>query len=229
MKHRPLVLIFASFLFLFFPLEWWAENYRERLTFAQSLRADFFGFFLSVIVPLILMAGLMRVSRFGWYSLICFAVVWGARDAHSLARFEGGSPWTVVGHLLVFAVSLFYFIHPRIRTLYFDPKQQWWKTKPRYVTHLPALCFDGINWHYPILANISHGGCFLETPHLPASESTVTVAIPLPEPHGVAVLRAKGLVRWVSRDQNKTGFGVQFTELDRKNRRALKRLVYANS
>lgn len=229
MKRRPILVVLAALLFLFFPAEWLYETFQQRLTFVQGLQVDLPGFIFSAVLPLVMMTGLIRITRFGWYSLICFAVCWGIRDAHLLARYEGHSPWTVAGHIAVFAISLFYFVHPRIRTLYFDPKQRWWKTKPRYTTHLPALCFDGVNWHYPLLSNISSGGCFLETPFPLTAESSVTVAIPLPEPLGVAVLKAKGQVRWISRDEHKTGFGVQFQELDRKNRRALIRLVQANS
>jgi Tfp pilus assembly protein PilZ len=229
MKRKPLLLIFAALLFLFFPAEWFAQNYRFHLNFQQSVRTDLVGFILSVVLPLLLMAGLMKVSRFGWYALICFAVISGVRDAHAIARFQGGSPWTAVGHVFVFAISLFYFVHPRIRTLYFDPKKQWWKTKPRYATHLPALCFDGADWHYPILANISSGGCFFETPHVLETDKEVLVTIPLPEPLGVSVLRAKGQVKWVSKDEQRTGYGIQFTEIDRRNQRALNRLVVANA
>lgn len=229
MKRRPVLLVLASILFLFFPAEWWADIHHRRYTIVQGMQMDYVDFLLSVILPLVLMAGLWKVTRFGWYSLICFAVVWGTRDLYLLARAEGSPLWVVGGHVLVFALSLFYFIHPRVRTLYFDPKQQWWKTKPRYATHVPALCFDGSNWHYPILANISAGGCFLESPHHVQTDTQVTVAVPLPEPYGVAVLRVKGEVRWVSSEEGKNGYGIQFTEIDRKNRKALLRWVQANA
>ena len=118
-----------------------------------------------------------------------------------------------------------YFINPRIRHLYFDPKSRWWRTKPRYETHLPLLINRGEKSQYPVLRNISEGGCFIETTHLGEMNDKVHVAIPLPVPLTVSVIRSEGWVRWVSRDPNRMGMGIEFKDPLPKHVKALREYV----
>ena len=71
MKRRPLALFVSALLFSTFPLEmlwrWSTEG-----------RGEPFDFFLSVVLPVILLIGLIRVTRVGWYTL--------DRDGRTLGR-----------------------------------------------------------------------------------------------------------------------------------------------
>jgi hypothetical protein len=118
-----------------------------------------------------------------------------------------------------------YFINPRVRHLYFDPKLRWWRTKPRYETHIPFIMNHRQDWEYPILRNISEGGCFIETPHLLEINSTLDIAIPLPVPLSVSVIKTRGEVRWISTNPLRQGMGVQFHEPPAAHSKAIRDYV----
>ncbi len=219
MRRRPLSLFFCSLLFLYFPVE-----YCSRLIMGKSI-ANFADLLLSVIVPLILLYGLIKVTRMGWYTLVTLVALWGFRDLQSYYEGRGASLWPLAVHVFIYSISLFYFINPRIRHLYFDPKMRWWRTKRRYETHLPFIMCHQQDWHYPVLRNISEGGCFIETPHLLEMNSTMEIAIPLPVPAGVPVIRAQGEVRWISKNPLRHGMGVQFLTPAPEHQKALNDFV----
>ena len=123
---------------------------------------------------------------------------------------EGTPISKVLIHLGVYLLGLSYFINPQIRRLYFDPKLRQWRTKRRYETHGPSIIQSGDKYSYPILRNISEGGCFLETPHPMDVFERLVVIIPLPNPYELSSLQLTGEVRWVSERPEKTGMGIQF-------------------
>lgn len=180
--------------------------------------------FLSAALPIFLLVGLIRVTKIGWYTLIATVSLWGVRDLYSYYATQGATgPFLV--HIAIYLFSITYFINPRIRHVYFDPKLRWWRTKPRYETHVPFMMHHNSTWIYPILRNVSEGGCFIETPHLVDVSSDVTIAIPLPIPLGVSVIKTKGEVRWVSRNPLRYGMGVQFKEPQPEHQRAINEFV----
>lgn len=218
MPKRPLLLIFVSLLFLYFPIE-----FGWRLGRGDSLHLG--DVIFSVLLPLVVLGGLLRVSKLGWFSFIGFGLVWGFKDLYEYYVSFGASFSLLATHLLIYFVSLAYFINPRIRTLYFDPKKQWWRSRKRSETHCPVLIHTLGEWDYPIMKNISSGGAFLETDLKPPIKKVLEIAIPLPIPLGVSVIRAKAEVRWVSPDDKRPGLGVEFTSLDKPNRLALRSFI----
>ena len=220
MAKRPLALVISALLFLYFPLELaWKIYFREFPWTAGDL-------FFSGALPIMLLIGLIRVTRVGWYTLVAVVALLGVRDLYEYYAMRGASISTLLTHLGIYAISLSYFINPRVRTLYFDPKARWWKTKPRFETHLPIVMKVGEEWRYPILTNISEGGCFVETTHFSALNDKLEVAIPLPIPLNVSVIQAAGEVRWVSKNPLRSGMGIQFSDMPEEQANAVRDFVH---
>lgn len=218
MPKRPLTLVLAALVFLYFPAEVFDNYWHHHHVSALDL-------LLSVALPLAAMVGILHVSRIGWYTLFAGIALWGINDLYHYYQASGAGATTLFAHLLIYLSSVAYFINPRIRHLYFDPKLRWWRTKPRYETHLPMMMQHHQQWHYPVLRNISDGGCFIETPHPAEMGSTVGVVIPLPVPLEVSVIQAEGQVRWISNNPLRHGMGVQFTFSSKKHAKAVKQFV----
>jgi len=219
MKKRPLSLFLSSLLFLYFPFELFIRVWTKDFSPATT------DILLSVVFPIALLFGLIRVTLVGWYNLIALISLWGVRDLYEYYMSRGASLGALIVHLGIYALSLSYFINPRIRHLYFDPKMRWWKTKPRYETHMALMTSHDKRWDYPILRNISEGGCFIETPTPAGMNETVAIAIPLPVPLEVSVIKAVGTVRWVSRSPSMHGMGIQFNDPDPQHVRAIQEFV----
>lgn len=219
MKQRPFWLFLSSCLFLYLP----GELVWRWLSHAAPIHPMDIVF--SFILPFLLMVGLIRVSRVGWYTLVALVALWGVKDLYDYYSTHSRSLYPLMVHLGIYCVSLGYFINPRVRHLYFDPKSRWWRTKPRYETHLPFLFQTRGDWHYPILRNISEGGCFIETPHLLEVNSPIHITIPLPVPLSVSVIKTQGEVRWVSTNPLRQGMGVQFLHPAPEHFKAIKQYV----
>ena len=217
MQKRPLALIAASCLFFYFP-----ADLIFRLASGQFLSIS--DWFVSGFLPLLVSIGLIRVTRVGWYALFGFIFLWGVKDFLSV-RDEAASFSQVFIHVVVYLLGLSYFINPRIRRLYFDPKLRWWRAKKRYETHGPAIIFRENKPSYPVLRNISEGGCFVETPHTFDVSDLITLVIPLPEPVPVSSLTFKGEVRWVSQQSERMGMGIQFQALTQLDKKHLKKFL----
>jgi hypothetical protein len=217
MRKRPLHLFLAALVFLYFPTEMIWRWFRHQPVTALDV-------FISVALPLLLMVGLIRVTKVGWYTLFGVIGLWGIYDLYDYYNSQGAGAQMLV-HLAIYFSSLAYFINPRVRHLYFDPKLRWWRTKPRYETHAPLMMRAQDQWHYPVLRNISDGGCFIETPHLLEVNAPISVAIPLPVPLAVSVIKAEGEVRWVSRNPLRFGMGVQFKAPEPAHVKALRQYV----
>jgi hypothetical protein len=215
---RPLSLLLASLTFLYFPAELLAR-YLSGFTIAPLEGL------ISGVFPVLLLFALLRVTRLGWFTLVAFIALWGIKDLTLVASARGAGPFELVGHLAVYCISLGYFINPRIRTLYFDPKLCWWKSKPRYETNLPLILKHNEHWSYPIAKNVSDGGCFIETPHLLEMDTEVTLSIPLPVPLAVSVIQTQGQVRWVSKNPLRHGMGIQFHSAGPEHARAIAQYV----
>ncbi|NBX93583.1 MAG: PilZ domain-containing protein [Proteobacteria bacterium] len=215
MRRRPLVLFIASLVFLFFPLSliW---------DFLQGDPVLVSDWLIGGILPVVLIIGLIRVTKVAWYTLFGFIFFWGIRDYQTV---EDATPVSIISHILIYVISLAYFIHPRIRRLYFDPKLRWWRTKQRYETHGPIIFKQGTKYYYPTLRNISEGGCFIETPHTQELENIIDIIIPLPVPLGLAAIETRGEVRWVSEKSERFGMGIQFLNLGPEQSAVLKKFV----
>lgn len=217
MRKRPFLLFLASFSFLYFPGELLFKAYRaEHLTIVDYI--------LCGVLPIFLLVGLVRVTKVGWYALIAMVWLWGMHDLWAYYQ-ESGATFQFVAHIAIYLFSMTYFINPRIRHVYFDPKLRWWRVKTRYETHVPFMLSHDSVWHYPILRNISEGGCFIETPHLAKMQEIVQITIPLPIPLGVSVIKTEGEVRWVSRNPLRYGMGIQFKEPLPQYEKAIKEFV----
>ncbi len=219
MRKKPVSILLASLLFLYFPAEffWRVSQAREMVTGT--------GIVLSCLFPALLILGLVRVTRVGWYTLVALIALWGVRDLHQYYALRTTSIGPLITHLSIYVISLCYFINPRVRHLYFDPKLRWWRTKPRYETHLPFVMYARDEWHYPVLRNISDGGCFIETSHLLDANARVLISIPLPVPLGLSVIKTEGEVRWVSNNPLRHGMGIQFVDTEKPHARAIREYV----
>lgn len=219
MQKRPALIFFCALMFLYFPAE---TLFQWRHNGIQLTTSDII---ISLVLPVVLLFGLLRVNQFGWYTLIAGVTLWGIRDLNEYYLSHGAPGSALFIHLCIYVLSLGYFINPRIRHLYFDPKARWWRTKPRYETNLPILLNHQAQWHYPILKNMSEGGCFIETPHLFESSELIQIAIPLPYPLNVSVIRTTGEVRWVSKNPMRMGMGIQFRNLSPESEKAVRAFV----
>lgn len=217
MRKRPLALIAASCLFLCFPLSLVWKHLQQEPVSAADL-------FLSGFLPLLLTISLIRVDRIAWYTLFGFVFLWGIRDFQGVQSEAVAFP-TVLLHVFIYLLGVSYFINPRIKRLYFDPKLQWWRTKRRYEMHGPAIFDIGNKTFYPTLKNISEGGCFLETPHIQPLTQEIDVLIPFPIPFQQSSLKVVGQVRWISTHSGIQGMGIQFLSLSPEAKKALKRLL----
>ncbi len=205
MRRRPVLLFVSALLLLYFPIEWsWRLSTGHPFTWLESC---IFG-----IIPFFLIAGLLKVTKVGWYTLIAMVFLWGLQDLN-LYYSTRGKTWSFLSHLGIYLFSLSYFINPRVRHLYFDPKLRWWRTKPRFETHLPIIIKRENHWDYPIMKNISEGGCFLETLELGQVSDPVVMNILLPLPLPASVIKVEGEVRWLSNSESKKGMGIQFKNL----------------
>ena len=218
MRKRPLALFLCASLFLYLPLETlWHWN--------QGIPVQTIDVVLLGALPLILLIGLVRVTKVGWYTLVALISLWGIRDLQQFYFTQGQTLRPLFIHLFIYGISVSYFINPRIRHLYFDPKMRWWRAKTRYETHLPFIYKAKEEWFYPILRNVSEGGCFIETPHLLEISDKIHLTIPLPVPLAVSVIKTIGEVRWVSKNPLRLGMGVQFLAAPAEQTRALKQFV----
>lgn len=221
MRKKPFLLFLCASLFLYFPVEFFLRLWGQGMAHVES-----FDVLLSVILPLVLIAGLLRVTKAGWYTLVAVIALWGIRDLYIYYSKHGQSLTPLFVHLVIYITSLSYFINPRVRHLYFDARLRWWRTKPRYETHLPFVLRSRSEWHYPILGNISEGGCFVETPHAFELNDKVEITIPLPIPLNLSVIKTMAEIRWVSRNPLRLGIGVQFENLTPPTTKALKQFVH---
>lgn len=218
MRKKPVALLISSLLFLYFPIAMvlgWTRG--EPVTLVDVI--------FSGALPLVLIFGLLRVTKTGWYTLIALIALWGIRDLYDYYGTDAESQSTLFIHIVIYFASLTYFINPRVRHLYFDPKTRWWRTKPRFETYMPFIVKHGEVWNYPIMRNISEGGCFLETSHQMKVGDRIHVSMPLPIPLGVSVFKAEGEIRWVSSNPLRHGMGVQFNDLPVEHSRALHEYV----
>jgi hypothetical protein len=179
---------------------------------------------LSGVLPFLLTLGLLKVNKVAWYTLFCFVFLWGILDLQSVQSEEAPISKVLI-HLGVYLLGVSYFINPQIRRLYFDPKLRQWRTKKRYETHGPAIIQKSDKYSYPILRNISEGGCFLETPHPADVSDRLAIIIPLPVPFELSSLQLIGEVRWISERNEKTGMGIQFHQPSTLELKVLKRFV----
>ena len=97
----------------------------------KSGRWNWNEFIILVVLPMFLSVGLLRVTRIAWYTLVFGLFILGARD---LAFYYSKSVHssTVFIHLAIFILSVAYFLNPRVRRVYFDPKLRWFRTKNRF-------------------------------------------------------------------------------------------------
>lgn len=202
MHRKPLHLLFASLVLMYLPLELiWRTSQSKQIVWVEWV--------VSFVFPVILLVGLLRVTRVGWYTLMACLALWGVHDLYRLYSASGQHSQLFI-HLAIYVFSLSYFINPRVRTLYFDPKLHWWKAKPRFATSLPMILQRDTMWFYPMLRNVSEGGCFIETNATFVMGDRVELSIPLPVPLAVSVIQAEGEVRWVSSNPLRRGMGVRF-------------------
>lgn len=217
MKNRPLALIIASLLFLYFPSQLIWDFFHGGVPTSADILLSFF-------VPIILVVGLLKVNQIAWYTLFGFVFLFGIRDFQFLKN-EAASVSQVIVHLFVYILGVGYFINPKVRRLYFDPKLQWWRTKERYEVHGPVIVESGQKTLYANLKNMSEGGCFLESARPFEISRTIDLFVPLPRPIPEASLRMTAEVRWVSSTPEMSGMGVQFLNLDKNAKQRIKRFL----
>ncbi len=217
MHRRPILLIIFALFFLYFPMEWGYRLYQKHPF--NWIEAILLG-----VLPCLLIVGLVRVTQVGWYALVALIALWGVQDLN-IYYSTRGKAWNFISHLGIYLFSLSYFINPRIRHLYFDPKLRWWRTKPRFETYLPMIINRNNSWEYPTMRNISEGGCFLETKQFGVISEKVFLNMLLPVPLSVSVIQVEGEIRWVCDSETKPGMGIQFKNLAEKDLSAIQEFV----
>jgi len=217
MKSRPLGLIISSLLFLFFPLHLSWQSLQGRIVTSHD-------WVFNVCLPILLVFGLLKVNRLAWYTLFGFIFLLGMRDYRAIKN-ETYSFTQSLSHLFIYALSLAYFINPKVKRLYFDPKLQWWRTKERFEAHGPAIFEIKNRTFYGNLKNISEGGCFLETSQPLEENEKFQLLLPLSKPLPEASLKFEAEVRWTSSKLECPGMGVQFVNLDKEAARKTKRFL----
>lgn len=221
MSKRPLHLAAVAGLFLLFPLEFlWRAN--------QVGTWEWPDFVISVVLPIALATSLWRVTRLAWFALFGVLLLWSIRDLYFVQAASGAGLLAFLGHLGIYGLSLAYFLQPRVRVLYFDPQARWWNTKPRYSVSLPAIIETTGTSYYPLMKNLSDGGCFVELKTQTIPDALLTVRVPLPEPYAegsTSVLELQGEIRWVNRQEGTHGYGIQFLRCPRAMRRALLQVI----
>lgn len=217
MKHRPLALILASLLFLYFPIHRIWETFQ-----GDSLTAV--DIVLSFLLPGLLVFGLLKVNRFAWYTLFGFVFLLGIKDFRGVQE-DTANLSEALTHLFVYILGVGYFINPKVKRLYFDPKLRWWRTKERFETHGPVILELGDRTLYGQLKNISEGGCFVEISEPLSLYQRFQMILPLPQPIPEASLRFQSEVRWASHQAEVSGMGVQFLNLDRESLKRIKRFL----
>lgn len=119
-----------------------------------------------------------------------------------------------------------YFLLPKVRIPYFNPKIRWWESKPRYRVSLDAdIMSDAAGEACPrcqkgSICDISEGGIFLASAEALKLGESVFISFTIHHRkvsvHGKVVHQGRPGVR---------GYGVQFTELNRDERRSLREAV----
>jgi len=220
-KKKPLSLYLVACAFCVFPLELGLRSFHQEtiLTWEWLVRGIF---------PVVLALGLLWVSKTSWYLWIAFLGLWGSLDVLEQAKADTINPWALGSRFLIYTVSLGYFINPRIRRLYFDPKLHWWRTKPRYETNAPCLVRYKQRWYYPTLLNLSSGGCFIEWRQPLEKGTSFELWVPLPVPLGISTLKAKAQIRWQSQNPLRSGVGIQFEGLQKKEKKAIVKYINLN-
>lgn len=217
MRQKPITILLASLVFLSLPVELlWRAWHFGNIFWIEWL--------VSFVFPIVLWIGLVRVTRTGWYSLMGCLALWGVHDLYE-AYAISEHPQQILTHLAIYVFSIAYFINPRVRTLYFDPKLHWWKTKPRYETNLPMIIHRDGDWNYPMLRNVSEGGCFIEVNGNFELNERIQIAIPLPVPLTVSVIQTDGEVRWISTNPLRRGMGVRFVDSHAEQTKAIRQFV----
>lgn len=217
MKSRPLGLIISSLLFLFFPLHLSWQSLQGRVVTSPD-------WIFNVCLPILLVFGLLKVNRLAWYTLFGFIFLLGMRDYRAIKN-ETYSLTQALSHLFIYALSLAYFINPKVKRLYFDPKLQWWRTKERYEAHGPAILETKEKTLYGHLKNISEGGCFIETGQPLDQNEKFRLLLPLSRPLPEASLKFEAEVRWTSSKSEYSGMGVLFLNVDKEANQKMKRFL----
>lgn len=71
-------------------------------------------------------------------------------------------------------------------------------------------------------ANISIGGCFLQSTQVFEMGQTFELTLQLPDGHEI---QTQAVVRWISTDSEFSGVGVQFVVISQRDQRLIERLV----
>jgi hypothetical protein len=136
------------------------------------------------------------------------------------------STLTVVLVNAVNIVLVSYFLLPAVRAAYFNPRLRWWESKPRFRIDIPgALKFEtesepGSRFQSVHVTDISEGGVFIlaESKLMLGQKVSLTFALHHVKvaPIGKVVHQGRG---------GALGYGIQFTEMEVVEHRALKRAI----
>ena len=75
-------------------------------------------------------------------------------------------------------------------------------------------------------ANISIGGCFLQSQQSFEQGQQLELTLELPDGHEI---QTQAVVRWVSTEPNFTGVGVQFVVISKRDQRLIARLIESSN
>ena len=98
-----------------------------------------------------------------------------------------------------------YFLFPKIRRPYFDVRQRWWESEPRYILHAPAHLKFRKKVYKCVLEDISNGGAFLR--RVKQSPGQIVTLY-------FNSMNIQATVMWLKKYGRTRGCGVQFIHTD---------------
>ena len=113
-----------------------------------------------------------------------------------------------------------YFLLPAVRLAYLDPSVRWWEALPRFVVDWKAKLSGGNQTKEVLLGNISRGGAFVHARG--GVDLKVNANVEIEFSFLNSPMKLKGVVRHVSHDAGTSRVGIEFCELTRVQKKALR-------
>jgi hypothetical protein len=158
------------------------------------------------IFPLIAAAAIYLCRRWSFYIYI---VAMMSLLISSYIGYHGrmvAKPLQLVVVYLINIVLVAYFLIPRVRRVYFDPRLRWWEADRRFRFDHEATVIAGQNRFSGLIGNISKSGLFMKSQQFPQDREQVLVEFTFQDTSyqfsGGAILHAS---------QSLVGFGLKFT------------------
>lgn len=226
MIRKPWPIIILSIVFfcapvanLFYPYYFLRDsttlaNYFDSLIHISSNHIRVFNM---IVPPVISAIAILKIKRWSYPTfLIC--MFWLCIFAYTalpekVSHFEVFYSFAFPMFINVMVVS--YFLIPAVKAAYYDPRLRWWEAKPRYIVDTKINILADGKEVVAKATNISEGGVFMGIDQKLPLDSTVKINFLLCETQ--FSLDAKIIFNL----PNTTSYGVQFQNLDKKDKKSL--------